>query len=259
MFRAVMVTMVMLFFAACSIVPANNALPPAELAPAGTLRVGIMYTNPVVVARDAKSGELSGVAVDLARELGRRSGLPVELVGYETAARMLGDLNADKWDIAFTGVDPDGDGSIAFTQPYLDSDGTFLVLNQSPLRAIADVDREGVRVAVSEKSTLDLTLTRTLKRAQIVRAPGAGGALNLFNAGKADVLAGVRQQLLSVQAKNPQARIMAGRFMVIAQGIALPQARAKAAGYLNAFIDDARSSGLLAQAIERHAVRMNAR
>ena len=42
---------------------------------------------------------------------------------------------------------------------------------------LADVDREGVRVAVSEKSTLDLTLTRLLKRAQIGRAPGAGGAL----------------------------------------------------------------------------------
>lgn len=248
-----------LLVAACSMTSPGNTTPPAELAPGGTLRVGIMYTNPVVAARDAKSGELSGIAVDMARELGRRAGLPVALVGYETAARMLGDLNADKWDIAFTGVDPDGDGAIAFTQPYLDSDGTFLVLNASPLRAIADVDRESVRVAVSEKSTLDLHLTRTLKHAQLVRAPGAGGALNLFNAGRADVLAGVRQQLQSVQAKNPQARIMDGRFMVIAQGIALPQARAKAAGYLNAFIDDAKTSGVLAQAIERHAARMNAR
>ena len=43
---------------------------------------------------------------------------------------------------------------------------------------------------------------------------------------EADVLAGLRQQLQSVQAKNPQARIMDGRFMVIAQGIALPRARA---------------------------------
>ena len=247
-----------LFFAACAGTSTNNK-PPAELAPTGKLRVGIMYTNPVVAARDAATGELSGVAVDLARDLGRRSGLPLELVGYETAARMLGDLNANKWDIAFTGVDAEGGGDIVFSQPYLDSDGTFLVAAASTLRAITDVDRAGVRVAVSEKSTLDLTLTRTLKHAQLVRAPGAGGALALFAAGQADVLAGVRQQLQRVAEKTPGARIMDGRFMVIAQGIALPKSRAAAVPYLNAFVEDAKASGLVAQAIERNNSRATVR
>jgi polar amino acid transport system substrate-binding protein len=241
-----------MLLAACAMISPDSRTPPAELAPRGTLRAGIMYTNPVVAARDAATGELRGIAVDLARELARKSGLPLQLVGYETAARMLGDLNADKWDIAFTGVDADGAGDIAFAQPYIDSDGTFLVNGSSPLSAIGDVDREGVRVAVSEKSTLDLTLTRLLKRAQIVRAPGAGGALGLFNAGKADVLAGVRQQLDSVAAKNPGARLLEGRFMVISQGIALQKSRAAALPYLNAFIDEAKVSGFVAAAIARH-------
>jgi polar amino acid transport system substrate-binding protein len=240
------------FLGACAYAPSKDTVPAADLAPAGVLRAAIMYTNPVVASRDAATGELRGVAVDLARELGRRSGLPLQLVGYETAARMLGDVDAGSWDIAFTGVDPDGAGALAFTQAYLDSDGTFLVHADASLRTIADIDREGVRVAVSEKSTLDLTLTRTLKRATLVRAPGAGGALGLFNAGKADVLAGVRQQLQSVAAKNPAVHIMDGRFMVIAQGIALPKARAAAVPYLNDFITDARASGFVAQAIARH-------
>ncbi len=243
------------FLLASCAVTSMNQTPPADLAPGGKLRIGIMYTNPVVAARDAKSGELSGVAVDLARELGRRSGLPFELVGYETLAYMLGDLNSGNWDIAFTGVDPDGSANLVFTQPYLDSEGTFLVPAKSPLFAIADVDRDGVRVAVSEKSTLDLHLTRTLKRAQLVRAPGSGGALALFAAGKADVLAGVRQQLLVVAAKHPGSRIMDGRFMVIAQGIALPKERAGAVSYLNAFVNDVKASGFVAQAIERNGVR----
>lgn len=248
--RSVAACLAILLLASCAGTSMNKT-PPADLAPTGTLRIGIMYTNPVVAARDAKTGELSGVAVDLARDLGRRANLPVQLVGYETAARMLGDINSGKWDIAFTGVDAQG-SEIAFSKPYLDSDGTFLVAGASPLRVIADVDRAGVRVAVSEKSTLDLTLTRTLKHAQLGRAPGAGGALALFAAGKADVLAGVRQQLQRVAEKNPGARIMDGRFMVIAQGIALPKARAGAVSYLNAFVDDAKASGLVAQAIERH-------
>ena len=238
--------------ASCANMPSKEAVPAADLAPTGVLRAAIMYTNPVVASRDAATGELRGVAVDLARELSRRSGLSLQLVGYETAARMLGDVDAGRWDIAFTGVDPDGAGALVFTQAYLESDGTFLVHADAPLRAIADVDRDGVRVAVSEKSTLDLTLTRILKRATLVRAPGAGGALGLFNAGKADVLAGVRQQLQSVAAKNPAVRIMDGRFMVIAQGIAMPRARAAAVPYLNDFIADARASGFVAQAIARN-------
>jgi polar amino acid transport system substrate-binding protein len=92
-----------------------------------------------------------------------------------------------------------------------------------------------------------------------VRAPGAGGALALFAAGRADVLAGVRQQLQNVAAKNPGARIMDGRFMVIAQGIAMPRSRAAAVGYLNAFVADAKHSGLVAQAIERHNSRASTR
>ena len=89
--------------------------------------------------------------------------------------------------------------------------------------------------------TLARLLTLTARAVQAVRS---GRSLT-------DVLAGVRQQLQSVQAKNPQARIMDGRFMVIAQGIALPQARVNALGYLNAFIEDAKTSGVVAQAIER--------
>ena len=44
----------------------------SDLAPAGKLRVGINYGNPVLATRDPASGDLRGVAVDLARELGKR-------------------------------------------------------------------------------------------------------------------------------------------------------------------------------------------
>ena len=50
----------------------------AELAPTGTLRAGINYNNPLLARRDPATGELSGIAVDLSRELGRRVGVPVE-------------------------------------------------------------------------------------------------------------------------------------------------------------------------------------
>ena len=78
----------------------------SQFAPSGTLRAGINYANPLLASRDEKTGELSGVAVDLSRELGRRLGVPVQLVGFDAAGKMTDAVKSGAWDIAFLGIDP---------------------------------------------------------------------------------------------------------------------------------------------------------
>src|SRR2546426_49259 len=76
-----------------------NPVPPdvvKEFAPTGTLRAAINYGNPVLVQRSA-NGSLSGITVDLARELARRLDLPLELVPFETAGKVFEALKADTW------------------------------------------------------------------------------------------------------------------------------------------------------------------
>src|SRR5512141_3255578 len=140
----------------------------SDIAPTGKLRVGINYGNPVLATRDPVSGELRGVAVDLARELGTRTGLPIELVAFESAGKMVDAVKAGAWDVAFLAVDPGRADEIDFTEPYVEIEGTYLVPAGSPLRAITDVDREGVRIGISSKSAYDLFLSRSLQRAQLV-------------------------------------------------------------------------------------------
>ena len=220
-----------------------------ELAPSGKLRVGIMYTNPVVASRDA-AGNLGGLSVALARELGTRLNIPIELVGYENTAGMMGDMKNDAWDIAFTAVDPEHEHDVDYTVPYLEAEGTFLVRPEATFRTAEDVDQAGICVAVSGRSSLDSNLSRILKRAQIVRIPGAVAAFELLRAGKADVLAGVRQRLAAVAPQIPGSRILDGRFMVIRNAVGIPKSRAAAARGVHAFIEDAKASGLVAKLIE---------
>ncbi|HJX10771.1 MAG TPA: transporter substrate-binding domain-containing protein, partial [Candidatus Binatia bacterium] len=78
----------------------------SDLAPTGKLRVGINYGNPVLATRDSVSGELRGVAVDLARELGTQADLPIELVPFESAGKMFDAVKAGAWDVAFLAIDP---------------------------------------------------------------------------------------------------------------------------------------------------------
>src|SRR3972149_5036942 len=79
----------LLLMTACPSTP--EAPPPARapLAPTGTLRAGINYGNVILAQKDPTSGESSGVAIDLARELGRRLGVPVEIVAYDSVGAMV--------------------------------------------------------------------------------------------------------------------------------------------------------------------------
>jgi polar amino acid transport system substrate-binding protein len=226
-----------------------------DLAPTGKLRVGINYGNPVLATKDPISGQLGGVAVDLARELGRRTDLPVGLVGFESAGKMVEGLQAAAWDVAFLAVDPGREQEISFTAPYIEIEGTYLVPPGSALVAIADVDRENVRVGVSSKSAYDLFLSRNLKQAQLVRASSPEAAFELIIAGKVDVLGGVRQHLVANTAKLPGSRVLDGRFMAIQQALGIPKGREAGLSYLREFIEDVKASGLVARALEKAGVQ----
>src|SRR2546428_11059268 len=91
----------------------------SELAPMGKLRAGINFGNALLANKDA-SGTPGGIAVDLARELARRAGVPMDIVSYETAGRMADGAHAGEWDVAFLGADPARANEIAFTAPYLE-------------------------------------------------------------------------------------------------------------------------------------------
>ena len=226
----------------------------ADLVPTGKLRARINYGNPVLATREPASGDLRGVAVDLAQELGRRIGVVVELVGYESAGKMVEALQNGAWDIVFLAIDPGRAGEINFTEPYLEIEGTYLVPAGSPLRTIADVDREEVRIGLAAKSAYDLFLSRSLQRADLVRVPSPNAAFELLVSGKVEALAGVRQTLLANAGKLPGSRVLDGRFMAIHQALGMPKGRDAAAKYLREFIEDVKASGFVARAIERAGV-----
>jgi polar amino acid transport system substrate-binding protein len=227
----------------------------SDLAPTGKMRVGINYGNPVLAARDPAGGELRGVAVDLARELGRRVDLPVELVGYDAAGKMVEGLKTGAWDIAFLAVDPGRETEISFTPPYIEIEGTYLVPSGSPLQTIADVDRKGVRIALAAGAAYDLFLSRNLQHAQPVRAPDPKAAFELLVTGKVEALAGVKQTMLTNAGRLPGSRVLDGRFMAIGQALGIPKGRDAGAQYLREFIEDVKASGLVARAIEKAGVR----
>lgn len=144
----------------------------ADLAPTGRLRAAINFGNPILAARNAATGEPRGVSVDLSRELARRLGVPVELVTHDAAGKVVDGLKAGAWDVAYLAIDPARAVDISYTAPYVVIEGAYLVLEGSPIRSNADVDRIGTRIVVGNGSTYDLFRSRELKHATLVRAAG---------------------------------------------------------------------------------------
>jgi polar amino acid transport system substrate-binding protein len=232
---------------------AENAPPDVikSLALSGTLRAAINFGNTVLAQRDPATGEPRGISGDLARELARRLGTPITFVTFDAAGKVTDALKQGAWDIAFLAIDPVRAAEIDFTAPYVLIEGTYMVAADSPLRAIEDVDRDGVRVAVGRGSAYDLYLTRALKHAKLVRGEGPAASIQLFLKEKLDACAGVRQPLEDHARKDPSMRVMAGRFMSIEQAMAVPKSRAAGARYLRKFVEEMKASGFVADAIKR--------
>ena len=227
----------------------------AELAPTGVLRAGINMSNFLLVTGKAANGDPDGVSPDMAREVARRLGVPVKLIPFKSPGELADQASNNIWDIGNIGAEPARAETIAFTAAYAEIESTYLVPAGSPIKSIAEVDRPGVRIAVTGRSAYGLWLDRNIKHAELVRSDTLDSAFDQFVKDKLDVLAGLRPRLLTDVEKLPGARILDGQFSAVQQAIGTPKKNTKAAPWLHSFVEEAKASGFVAKLIARHKVR----
>src|SRR2546429_1445986 len=246
MIRLATLCFAVLLLSSCATAPDVSLAARSELVPTGKLRVGINVQNFLLVNKERSGGEYSGIAVDLGRELGKRLGVPVELVAFDTAGKLADAVKSGAWDVAFLGYEPARANEIAFSAAYLEVEAGYLVSAGSPIRTIEDVDREGVRVAVNAKSAYDLYLTLNLQRAKLFRAPTVDASYELFVGDKLDALAGLKTRLVMDAEKLPGSRGRDGRFTSVEQSIGTPQGSPSGAKQLREFTENAQNSRIVA-------------
>ncbi|QRF55471.1 ABC transporter substrate-binding protein [Variovorax paradoxus] len=224
-------------------------------APSGTLRASINLGNPILANKHPVSYQPVGVSIDLAHEFARRLGVGVELVVFDKAAASVDAVKAERADIGFFAIDPARSEGLRFTAPYVLIEGSYLVRDGSELQDNAQVDEAGHRIAVGAGSAYDLFLTREIHQAELVRVQGAQAVLSALRAGQVDVAAGIRQLLETEVRRSSGVRLLPGRFMVIQQAMGTPASRgAEAQALLAAFVEEMKSSGFVAEALQRHGI-----
>lgn len=237
------------------ILPPMDTATRRALAPTGVLRAGINLSNFLLVSSRTTDGGPAGVSPDMAAAIGRALDLPVSYVTYPNPGVLADAADQDEWDIALIGAEPQRAETIAFTPAYAEIEATYLVPPDSPIRGIADVDRDGMRIAVAERTAYGLWLDRNIRHATLVHAAGLDGSLETFRAGGLDALAGLRPRLIKDVQEIPGARMLEGRFMTVQQAVGTPRAKAAALGWLTAFVTEAIASGFVAERIASHGVK----
>jgi polar amino acid transport system substrate-binding protein len=227
----------------------------AQLAPHGVLRAAINMSNFLLVTGCAANGDPEGVSPSMAKAIADRLGVPVKFVPFPKPGELADAAEGDVWDIGNIGAEPARAQKIAFTAAYAEIEATYMVPPGSALRTIADVDKPGVRIAVSARSAYDLWLEANIKHATLIRSTSLDGSFSDFVANKYEALAGLRPRLLTDVKQMAGATILDGQFTAVQQAVGTPRSKGEAvAKWLHAFVEETKASGLVAKFIEQHKV-----
>jgi polar amino acid transport system substrate-binding protein len=229
--------------------------PASTLAPTGTLRAVFLGSNPVQGRIDSKTGEATGTVPDLVRELGKRLGVPVSLVSAPNAGDVIGALNANIADIGFLAFDEERSREVDFGPAFIVMANSYLVNATSPIKASADVDRDGVTVAAVKGQTQEHFVSATIKRARVrvldVMPPQAE-VDKLLTSGEVHAFAINRQRSLeAVAAAAGRLRALPDSFLDVEQCVVVARGNAKRLAAIDTFVAEIRASGFIKQSIDR--------
>jgi len=232
---------------------AAAAEPAADLAPTGTLRAAYIATNPVQASIDPVTKEVRGPAAAITAALARRAGVPFTVTGAKGVEGVLEAVKSGQADIGFLAFDAVRAAQVDFSQNYALAQNTYIVVEGSPIRSVADADRPGVRIGVGARDAGDYYLTRTLKSATLVRNDGGIGdaIVKALLAGELEAYAGNRMRLDAAAKKTPGLRLVPDNFYGVEQAVIVPKGNAARLAIVEKFIDEARASGLIAEAIAK--------
>ncbi len=233
-----------------------SAAQKAQIVPMRVLRAAVVKI-PFLAKQDPATGQLRGVAPDLAAEMARHLGVPLQLLAFNTANTGVAALQSGAADVTFLAPTSERAGLIDFGPAFMEMEMTLIVPAGSPINTLADADRPGRRIAAYEKTAVEEMARRKLSKATIVPVPifVYQRAFELIRSGQADGFADLRDALLSHQSELPGSRILAGHYGSAALAIGYAKNRPLTAAFVRDFTAAVIASGFVARAITRAGVQ----
>ncbi len=156
---------------------------------AGEVRVCIWPDYYSISYRNTRTGDLEGIDIDLARELGKDLGVKVRFID-SSFKTMIDDLLGNRCDVSMHGVaiTPARQEKLAFTHPHLRS-GVYAITTRThpTVKGWADIDREGVVVAAASGTYMVDVMKKELKSARLLEVASPEAREQEVMSGRADL------------------------------------------------------------------------
>ena len=225
----------------------------ADLVRAGEVRIG---TFPPQHTKDPATGELKGAYIEFWRVFAARMGVKLVLVEFPTPTRMVECLKSGACDVGSLGFDPARAADVeGFSPAFMEFDYTYLVPASSSIRSVGDADRPAIRIAVVTAHASTLALSRIRKQAELVSVDTPDRAFDLLRTGRADAWASARPALVDYSEQLPGSRVLEDRFGANRPAIVVAKGQAARLAYASEFVEEAKASGAVQQAIARSGQR----
>jgi polar amino acid transport system substrate-binding protein len=221
------------------------------LAPKGKLRVGVYPGSPTSMVRDEKTGETHGLSFDLGKEFARRLGVAFEQVTYQRISDVIEAMKSGEVDFTISNSTPARAAVVTFSQPLLTIELGYLVTAGSSVTSIADVQRSGIRIGVTQGSTSQGAIPKLLPNATVVPKR----AIEMLGRGEIDTYATNKPTLFEMSDQMPGSKVLDGRWGEEHLGFAIPRGREAALDYVRHFVEDMQTNGVLAEAVQRAGLR----
>jgi polar amino acid transport system substrate-binding protein len=225
------------------------------LAPKGKLRVGVYYGSPTSMVRDSKTNEIHGLSFDLGQELAKRLNVPFEQVTYQRISDVLEGMKDGDVDFTVSNSTPARAATVTFSQNLLTIELGYLVAAASPITAIAEIQKPGLRIGVTQGSTSLSTIPKLLPNATVVPAENYKRGIEMLEHGEIDTYATNKPTLFEMSDQMPGSRILDGRWGEEHLAVAIPKGHEAALEYIRHFVQDVQANGLVAQSAERAGLR----
>ena len=181
----------------------------AQIKQRGTLRVGVTQAPPWY-SKDPKSGEWSsGLGVSMGKAMAGALNVKFEAVEV-TWGTAVAALQGNKIDIMYMmDATPERAQAVDFpASPLLFYSLAVLVKDDLVVKNWSDLNKETVRIAVPQASSMDKFLTENTPKAQVQRFPGNPEAIAAFQAGRADAVCLFHPPLLAARQKLGSGKIV---------------------------------------------------
>jgi len=236
-------------------VPSVSQQIKSTLAPTGVLRVGVYLGSPTSLVRVGPSGESFGIALELGKTLGHQLGVSVQVVEFPRVAEVIAAIKDERVDMTFTNATAARAKEIDFTAPLVQLELGILVPTTSSIKNFGDVDKQSVRLGVSQGSSSQSVLGQRLKQTTIVPVPSLEIAASKLQNKELDAFATNKGILFELNEKLSDFQVLQDRWGLENLAIAIPKGRQDALPFLNVFAQKVRENGQLDLMIKRAGLR----